>query len=80
MERRGADKGSVFMAAIAAAIKRSATSLCDYDSSTMAVDAHGSASFMARVGSALVCRRLDSFSAWVSCKSLLPALLCDFSE
>lgn len=30
---------------------------------------------MASVGSALLCRRLDSFSACVSCRVFLPALL-----
>lgn len=32
---------------------------------------HGSASFIASVGSALLWRRLESFSACVSCKSIL---------
>ena len=35
------------------------------------VNAQGSASFMARVGSALLCSLLASFSADVSCKSVL---------
>jgi hypothetical protein len=35
------------------------------------VDAPGSASFMASVGSALLCSRLASFSADVSCRSVL---------
>lgn len=46
-------------------------------------DVHGSASFMASVGSALLCRRFDSFSSWVSCKLFLfpePLRGCDLSE
>lgn len=40
----------------------------------------GSASFMAKVGSALVCKRLASFSAAVSCSSTWLPLRCDLSE
>lgn len=47
------------------------------DSVIMAATTDGSASLIAKVGSALLCRRFASFSACVSCKSLLPELLCD---
>lgn len=41
------------------------------------MDIQGSASLIANVGSALLCRRFASFSADDSVKSLLPELLCD---
>lgn len=49
------------------------------DVRSVACTAEGSASVMAILGSALLCRRCDSFSAVVSC-SLTPADLLDFSE